>query len=463
MIEFINELNESNSTNHKLDVLKKHKANKDLQRLLKMTYDKAAFTYGITLKHWHDTGFPESAVEYKSPDKMQVERVTLTEFLDHLETRYATNDVTRKITGNAAIEDMTRMFMALTDDDMEVAKRVIDRDLKINIGRSQINKIWKDLIIKPAYMRCGLFDQKTAGKIKFPAILQLKADGTYREALVEDGKVTIHSRQGETYEHKAIEEELSKLSDGYYFGELTVDGVSNRAEGNGLIKKDPNDPRIRMDVWDMVTIEEYRLAKSKSKTDKPTTTYEKRFEALCAEIAFMHGQMYGEENSRVRIIETHVVNNVREAMERVVEWMNEGLEGGVLKDRSGVFKDGTSAHQLKMKLDIDLEVRVTGFKEGKPGTKREKTFGAIYFATDDGLIQGACSGFNDAMLEAINADREAWMGRVVTVRCNDITKARDNDYHALSHPRFIEDRDDKDTTDTLESAMAAKESAMNFE
>lgn len=48
--DIINELNENNSTNYKIEVLKKHKDNKLLQRVLKMTYDKAIYSYGITMK-----------------------------------------------------------------------------------------------------------------------------------------------------------------------------------------------------------------------------------------------------------------------------------------------------------------------------------------------------------------------------------------------------------------------------
>ena len=142
--------------------------------------------------------------------------------------------------------------------------------------------------------------------------------------------------------------------------------------------------------------------------------------------------------------------------------MNDGLEGGVLKDKNGVFRDGTSKHQLKMKLEMDLEVRVTGYKEGRIGTKRESTFGAILFETDDGQIKGAVSGFTDEQLEEINANREAYMSKIITVSCNDITRGRDNDYYALSHPRFKEVRNDKTETDTLERALEIKQMSMCF-
>lgn len=115
-----------------------------------------------------------------------------------------------------------------------------------------------------------------------------------------------------------------------------------------------------------------------------------------------------------------------------------------------------------MKLEIDLDVRIVGFKEGKIGTKREETFGAIYYETDDGQIKGAVSGFTDEQLEEINNNREKYLDKIISVCCNDFTKGRDNDYYALSHPRFKEVRTDKTETDTLERALEIKQMSMCF-
>ena len=49
--------------------------------------------------------------------------------------------------------------------------------------------------------------------------------------------------------------------------------------------------------------------------------------------------------------------------------MNKGLEGGVLKDKNLVFKNGTSNQQLKIKLKVDADLRVLGFLKGTKGTK----------------------------------------------------------------------------------------------
>ena len=75
------------------------------------------------------------------------------------------------------------------------------------------------------------------------------------------------------------------------------------------------------------------------------------------------------------------------------------------------------------------------------------------FANDEGTIQGQTSGFTDEQLEDFNSRRDFLIGTIIEVEFNDLTKGRDNDYYALSHPRFIEFRTDKNETDSLEKCL----------
>jgi hypothetical protein len=83
----------------------------------------------------------------------------------------------------------------------------------------------------------------------------------------------------------------------------------------------------------------------------------------------------------------------------------------------------------------------------------------MLFGTDDGMIKGRTSGFTDEQLLDFNSRREEMIGKIMTVRCNDITRGRSNEHYALSHPRFTEIRSDKTETDTLERALETKDMA----
>ena len=450
--KIVEELNASNGSNHKIDVLKANKKNSLLQRVLKMTYDKVAFTYGISLRSL-----------IIANDELGCGKITLTEALDALENEFAT----RKVTGNAAV-DRLEYLLANTEDaeTADILLKVINRDLRINMGRSNINKVFGGLIIKPVYMRCGVYNEKTAKKfVSEGAFVDLKADGTYREFNVQQNiGVTCTSRQGEEYEYPHINEALIETGlTGVFFGELTVyrnGELLDRATGNGILRKHeiPDDCAVVFDCWDIVTLEEYTAAKFKQKGKTPYHARRAIVQKYLPD--HTHDPFDGDGGSPVRAIESIEVNDISEALKFTAEVMGRGLEGTIIKERDAVFRDGTNPQPLKLKVAIQLEARVTGFHEGTPGTVREKTFGAMTFETDDGKIKGRVSGFTNAELEYFNDLREETVGKIITVECNDITKGRDNDHHALSHPRFIEVRDDKNTTDTLESAMEAKASAL---
>jgi len=433
--EIIKELNKENGSNYKIQVLKNYQDNELLQRVLKMAYDKVAYTYGISMKNINTEKYIGTTT-----------LISLEGALNILENEFST----RKVTGNKAIERLEDIFASVRPEDAQIIKGIINRDLRINMGRTQINKVFKNLIIKPPYMRCGIYSEKTAKKISFPAIIQVKADGMFQAVTVENGDVTFTSRSGEERDFPTLESRFRNFPDGVYIGELLVHNLENRSEGNGLINSDnPPHRDIYIQLWDYITLDEY----SRGKDKKNKTEYRDRIYDLSNNI---------DQDEYVQVIETHNVQDISQALRYVSTWMNQGLEGGILKDLNNIFVDHTSPTQLKLKLEIDAEVRVTGFIEGTKGTKREQTFGSLVFENDEGTIKGSVSGFSDKELEEIHQNREKYLGKVMTVQFNDLTKSRDNDYYALSHPRFICFRDDKNCTDTLERVQEMKEMAMSL-
>ena len=427
--DFLSELNESNSSNYKISTLKKYQNSEIVKQLLKLTYDKNNFNFGMSrtrlLGILNESNFPEGI------DKID-------NYLDLLQENSS------KLSGNSAKEFYSLLLQKLTEDSRVILLNILGRDLKCGINIKNINKVFKNLIPKPNYMRCAVFSEKLVKKIHFPAMLQLKMDGTYREFNVSNGTVSAKTRAGEEYQNEVLFDILKSFPAGYYMGELTIDGES-RFTGNGLINSlNPPLDKIIFTCWDFLTFDEY--------TGKVKTSYIDRFNRL-------QNLIESRDFKQVKLVENHVVNNVSEALKQVSLWMSEGLEGGVLKDFNNTFKNGTSNTQLKIKLKVDAEMRITGFTEGTPGTKREGKIGAIQFANDEGTIKGQCSGFSDAELEEFSKNKDSLIGKIISVEFNDITKAENNEYYALSHPRFIEIRNDKNETDDLKKVIQLRDMA----
>lgn len=427
--DFLSELNESNSSNYKISTLKKYQNSEIVKQLLKLTYDKNNFNFGMSrtrlLGILNESNFPEGIDN-------------IDDYLDLLQENSG------KLSGNSAKEFYSLLLQKLTEDSRVILLNILGRDLKCGINIKNINKVFKNLIPKPNYMRCAVFSEKLVKKIHFPAILQLKMDGTYREFNVSNGTVSAKTRAGEEYFNPVLFKEMMNFPDGYYMGELTIDGES-RFTGNGLINSlNPPLDKIIFTCWDFLTFDEY--------TGKVKTSYIDRFNRL-------QNLIESRDFKQVKLVENHIVNNVSEALKQVSLWMSEGLEGGVLKDFNNTFKNGTSNTQLKIKLKVDAEMRITGFTEGTPGTKREGKIGAIQFANDEGTIKGQCSGFSDAELEEFSKNKDSLIGKIISVEFNDITKAENNEYYALSHPRFIEIRNDKNETDDLKKVIQLRDMA----
>ena len=428
--DILNELNESNSSNYKLDILKKYKDNSELKKLLELTYNRNKYNFNVS----------KNCIIKDNPSILESNgSKTVDELLSALEILGEGT-----IRGNEAHQFVCNHLKCLDNDNKEIFLNVLGRDLKIGLNVKSINKVFKNLIPKPNYMRCAVLSEKTLKKIKFPAFIQLKMDGTYREIHVADGQVSGKTRSGEEYFNPVLFKEMENFPNGFYTGELTIEGES-RFTGNGLINSlNPPYEKITFTVWDYLTDEDY-LEKSK-------TPYYSRFESL-SDIIEKH------KSNRVKLVPNHEVNSIDEALKYVSDWMEQGLEGGVLKDKNNVFKNGTSGTQLKIKLKVDAEMRITGFTDGTIGTKREGKIGAIQFSNDEGTIKGQCSGFSDEELDLFTKNKDNLIGKIISVEFNDIVKSENNDYYALSHPRFIEIRNDKDETDTLEKVIQLRDMA----
>lgn len=429
--ETLTALRNTASSNDKMRILKDNAGNIELKTLLKYAYDKIDYTYGITTN---------TMLNYSTNDKTSK---GMYEILDALNNRDAT--------GHSALRLAKSFYNSADSENKELFCMVLDRDLKIGVNAKTLNKVWKDIVPKPHYCRCGVFSAKTAKKLDYPAYIQLKCDGTYREAYVNNGNVTFKTRAGEESENPVMAEIMKSLPNGYYTGEFTVgkadDPNMNRSEGNGLINSDnPPYNEICFTVWDYLTEDEYTL--------KAKSNYKTRFDRL--------NEIVRNTDEILSIVPTKVVNSADEALKIVSEWMNKGLEGGVLKSFFMKFKNGTSNEQLKIKLKVDADLRCTGFIKGTRGTKYENQNKVITFESDDGKVKGQCSGMTDAMVAEVTANPDKYIGKIMVVEFNDLSKAQNSDTYALMHPRFMNFRDDKTETDTLERITELRDMMKNL-
>lgn len=418
--EILAALAATSSTNEKIEILRRN-ATAEFEFFAELVYDKIRFKYYIT----------NDKIDYETPEGCS--EINPFGIADELRVLFE-----RKITGNAAITFLQELVNRSNANTRKLIKCIIDRDMHCGINIKTIEKVYGPILFKLPYMRCSLADQ--AKNINYPALLQLKADGTYRTAIVENGDIRFFSRSGEEYFHPLIAEELKHLPDGAYIGEMIVRNDESKASvaryaSNGALNSLTPPEDVDFFVWDLLELDEFYDEHSMRK-------YKERFIYL---------QSILINFDRVRAIKTIEVKSYDEARVYADQWIDEGNEGAVLKDYSMPFENKTSKLQIKLKREIEIDVECIGFTEGKG--KFASTFGAIEFQSCDGKLKGQCSGISDSMRKDIANSRDAHIGKIFTIKCNDITKAKNSETYGVMHPQFKGFRSDKNIADSIERIL----------
>jgi len=127
-----------------------------------------------------------------------------------------------------------------------------------------------------------------------------------------------------------------------------------------------------------------------------------------------------------------------------------GVEGIIAKNTaSGYDFDGRpNKTWYKVKAEITMDMVVSGFTDG--AGKYEGLIGAIEFSrtdvdTGELIYVGRCSGMTDAVRREVSQDRDAFLGRVIEVKSNELVGSKE--YRTPRHPQFVTFRIDKNPED----------------
>lgn len=387
----------------------------------------------------------------------------------------------RDLTGDAAKAAMQHEFAQLDEKSAELLWRVINKDLKAGFGENSVNKIKKNFIPSFSYMRCSL--PKDADLESWPwntgVISQLKADGMFFNADIDDTFINFTSRQGQPFPQSPSFDRLAEsfrvafgnlLTEDYETGIQThgellieVDGNSLPREiGNGMINKliqgtelKPGHKLIAL-LWDCVPKE------NTGKKGKYEVPYLQRLRMINSAVGTLHAS---RTDRLLHVIETRVVRSYEEAMAHYMDARRRKLEGTIVKKPSMIWKDGTSKDQVKLKQEVPVELEVYGFEEGKEGAKTALTFGALKCRSACGKLEvDVGTGFSDELRREINDNRDDWIGAIVTIKGNEIMVNKDGKKkHSLFLPVYVDRRLDKSVADTYEQIVAQYENAVEPE
>jgi len=382
---------------------------------------------------------------------------------------------TRAHRGDKAKETLITILSNLNAEDAKVVEKIIDGNLRLGFNESTANKVWKGLIEETPYMGASSYKEKLVRNLtESLAYSQIKMDGRYANMIIdEEGTVTLESRGGEiTYLRDHFKVQVQPEKTMVLNGELTIPGI-DRYTSNGIIaslvsmfKKEAdgeditdklakfeakygpveeNLGKIVYTYWDAVTYEEYMEKYS----SVPYANRLGRVEDFVQETGLGNAE----------VIKTTYVGSFEEAMAHFQEMLNAGEEGTILKDPQGHWKDGKPKWQVKMKLEIDTDLVIVGFKKGEDGSRIENSLGSLLVQTSDSLLETSPAGISDEMRDEFWQNQDKYLGMIVTVTSAGLSQNKKDDMYALLHPRFNMLRDDKHVADSLETVKEIEAAA----
>jgi DNA ligase-1 len=432
------------SKNTKIELVKHYGTHKEFVRVLQAALDPL-LSYGVA-----KTTFPNIGSSGEG------------HFRDA--TWYLLADLqARKLTGQAAIDQIFAELAGLEPDSQELLRRIILKDLKAGFSESTVNKALPGTIAEFPYMRCSLPKAVKLDKIdwKRGVFSQEKADGMFANIDFYDGSfdVKVRSRQGNEFPldqfGPLIHAVTNYLESGFeYHGELLVyyngkvlprelsNGVMNRVSSGGALAEGEV---IRFHVWDQVPLS---AIKPKGVFNAPYETRWGRLVNLLVETP---------HDCPIELIDSVLCHSYEEVLIHCREKMIQGKEGTIAKLATAIWKDGTSKEQIKFKLEADVDLKIVGFTPGNG--KNEATFGSVQTETADGLLAVDVSGMSDAVRAEIHSKRDQLIGTIMTVKGNGVMKSISGK-HSIFLPRFVELRGDKSEADTYQQVLDQFESAV---
>ncbi len=436
----------------KIALLAQYREDGELRRVLEATYSPLK-TYGIAQR-----------LVPAEPDRLgAVFDETTWALLGQLERR--------ELTGNAARAALAAEMTRLDGRSAELLWRIVAKDLRAGFSANTISKVFPGLLPEYPYMRCSLPKKSNLGQFDWAAgvFSQKKANGLFANVnLHESGAVTIVSRSGSEFPVEAFASLAAFVAERFergfqHHGELLVveEGrVLPREVGNGILNGvlqggqfGPGQTPL-YEVWDRIPLS------AMVKKGTYTVPYRERLEALDEALRESY------DSGPARLIDTRICNSLQDAYAHYAELVAAGEEGTILKSPGLIWRDGTSKDAVKLKVEASCDLKIVGIVPGRAGTRTEGRAGSLACESACGKLRVDVTVKNESMRDAIDADPQAWIGRIVPVLFNEVMRpGPNNPLHSLFLPRLEEAgyRTDKFVADDLARVLEQFEAAKSLD
>jgi hypothetical protein len=344
--------------------------------------------------------------------------------------------VVRAVTGHAAVAFYASILSRCSDDDAEVIRRIIDRDLKCGVRVPTINKVWNNLI--PDYSLA--LASTNPDKLVFPALCQIKYDGLRCLITHTDNGLIFRTRNGKTIDSLNTMSPLlvNELKQAIAVGE-TLDGelliakepgaLVSRQEGNGILNKAIRGTITAEEADDVIFVAWDIIDHTR------TIPYGTRFGRI-------ENYVDTVEPKKFFCAESVTVETMDDLQDAFLRALNRDHEGVIAKNIFSLYQPKRTRNMVKFKGELTADLQVIEWIPGKPGSKYEGMLGALVCATSDGKVQvNVGTGFSNAQRKRLTENKT--VDRIIEVCYNQRIGSKSGKNDSLYLPRFAGFRDDK--------------------
>lgn len=382
MLELINELKNTTSTNEKIKLLEKN--NSDLVReIFEYTYNPFKNYYIKKIK-----------IDY-------IGRKTLNSNTWHDVKKHLDRLNSREITGNSAIDLTINLIEEFDEESQELLINIIKRDLRVNISERIINKAFPNLIPDYRIQLANTYDQTKEYGVKNWYVTP-KLDGL-RCTFIEGKLLTRNGKEIIGFDH--IIEELKRfpnntsLIDGeLYNHDIKFQTIQGIVLSNKNIK--PEDKlKIKFNVFAVIN------------NEINTTAQMIKFMRFKNDFKYIEFLKYKK-----------IDNDFKQIKNMHDEYVSNGYEGIMLRDPSMFYDFKRSNALLKYKNFKEEDFKIKGYFEGEG--KYSGMLGGFEIC---GVVDGhkiksrVGSGFSDHQRKKFWKEKDELIGKLVEIKFQGIT------------------------------------------
>ena len=390
VIKILEKISQTSSTKEKTAILIENKDNKLLIKLLFYCYNPFKM-YGISESKLNE-------MEFKT-EKQPCDIWDIWSMLEEL----ANNNI------NDSLRQQFCDTMSLySQEEQELIKRVVIKDLRIGINVSTINKVWKGLIPVFGVQLANKYEPTKLKEHEFIYITE-KLDGVRCVVIKDNNTISFFSRQGKPIiglEH--IAKSLSKVEGSFMFdGELLLKTSVNVDSGDlyrqtvkVVNSKQDDKTNVEYHVFDIITLQDFQNGVSK-------TTYGIRRIILDS----LHEKF--KQDKDVHIVQCLYSGTDHSMIMKTLKHMEEKGKEGVMINKDEHYYCKRCNSLLKVKSMQTCDLQIIGFENGSG--KNENTLGAL-IVDYKGYPLGVGSGFSEQERDYIWVNKDSLLGRVIEVQ-----------------------------------------------